>query len=203
MATEAEALLLEVGAEMGRTEEEMRPFIRKIVEENWLETKESLAALSSEQWKSLAIPLRLETAAAAETTAAAARPSTQPQDASSSPQVQQQQQQQPVLQLQQPQQQQQQQQQQDGFTVERGDAPDALFVCTIQDALDAFERQLDQESRKEAIRVLQQLLLGVLNEPLAAKTRKVRVANNTFNTADWATPCCSEGFAISRGLWRK
>ena len=43
--------------------------------------------------------------------------------------------------------------------------------------------QLEKDMRPEAIRVLQQLLMGVLTDPAAAKKRRVRVANNTFHAA--------------------
>ena len=46
-------------AELGRTEEQMQPFVKKIVEEEWYETLESLREVSDAQWKQWGVPRRL------------------------------------------------------------------------------------------------------------------------------------------------
>jgi hypothetical protein len=57
--TEVGKLILSVGAELGRTPEQMQPIIQKLVEDQWYETFESLRGLSDEQWERLSLPGRL------------------------------------------------------------------------------------------------------------------------------------------------
>eukprot|EP00820_Chromera_velia_P019354 Cvel_28202.t1-p1 / transcript=Cvel_28202.t1 / gene=Cvel_28202 / organism=Chromera_velia_CCMP2878 / gene_product=hypothetical protein / transcript_product=hypothetical protein / location=Cvel_scaffold3647:752-6126(-) / protein_length=429 / sequence_SO=supercontig / SO=protein_coding / is_pseudo=false len=59
MDSEVETFLIQVGKEIGRTPEQMKPFIKKIVEDNWYETMDSLRELTDAQWQSLGLPGRL------------------------------------------------------------------------------------------------------------------------------------------------
>ncbi|OEH74218.1 hypothetical protein cyc_05521 [Cyclospora cayetanensis] len=178
--TEVETLLLEIGAEMGRTATEMNPFVRKVVEENWLDTKESLIALKAEQWKQLGLPLRLETAlkirlgiSAAVSPADKCSVSGGTATLSQTPVKSEAPTEDAALPA--------DKHQVDEFSVEYGTPPEGLFVSSIEDALDALQREADSELLREAIRVVQQLLLGVLEQPTLPKRRKVRAANPTFS----------------------
>ncbi|CAD52178.1 hypothetical protein C923_04364 [Plasmodium falciparum UGT5.1] len=52
-------LLVKVGKNINKTEEQLRPFIKKIVEDNWLDSIESLKNLNDNEWYNLQLPLRL------------------------------------------------------------------------------------------------------------------------------------------------
>lgn len=56
---EVERLILEVGAELGRSPDQMEPIVRKIVREEWFDTIDSLRSLTEEQWTRLGIPARV------------------------------------------------------------------------------------------------------------------------------------------------
>ncbi|KAL8426308.1 hypothetical protein Efla_001415 [Eimeria flavescens] len=168
----------------------MRPLITRIVEENWLETRDSLRALTADQWSQLRLPLRLETALKAKLgisdSPAAAAVAADSSSNSSGEAVPSRAAPLPAQSPTTPQQQQQQQQQQE-YSIDNGDAPEGLFVCTIEEALDGLQRghdkarALQNEELKEALSVLLQLVLGVLQQPAANRKRKVRLANPTFN----------------------
>lgn len=57
--TEVGKLLLGVGAELGRTPEQMAPIVKRLVEEEWYDTIDSLRAISDDQWTKLSLPTRL------------------------------------------------------------------------------------------------------------------------------------------------
>ncbi|SOV17197.1 conserved Plasmodium protein, unknown function [Plasmodium gaboni] len=52
-------LLVKVGKNINKNEEQLRPFIKKIVEDNWLDSIESLKSLTDDEWFKLQLPLRL------------------------------------------------------------------------------------------------------------------------------------------------
>jgi hypothetical protein len=52
-------LLLSVGQELGRSPDQMAPLIRRIVEDEWFDSIESLRSLSEDQWGKLGLPTRL------------------------------------------------------------------------------------------------------------------------------------------------
>lgn len=54
----AREFLLDVGAEIGRSAEQLQPFISRIVDEEWYDTVEALRAISAERWSSMHIPGR-------------------------------------------------------------------------------------------------------------------------------------------------
>uniref|UniRef100_A0A0G4HJN9 NYN domain-containing protein n=1 Tax=Chromera velia CCMP2878 TaxID=1169474 RepID=A0A0G4HJN9_9ALVE len=56
---EVEALLLEIGKGMGKSRKKMMRFITKVVQEEWLQTAESLRDLSDDEWASLNLPIAL------------------------------------------------------------------------------------------------------------------------------------------------
>lgn len=56
---EVVTLLLNIGKRLNRSEEQMKPIIKKIVEDNWLDSIESLKNLKEEDWNKLSIPIRL------------------------------------------------------------------------------------------------------------------------------------------------
>ena len=51
-------LLVQVGADMGRSEDQMKPFIQKL-EDQWLDSIDALAELKDDQWEKLGLPMRL------------------------------------------------------------------------------------------------------------------------------------------------
>lgn len=57
--TEVGRLLIAVGAELGRSAEQMDPIIKKVVEEEWYDSRESLRNLTEDQWNKLGLPTRL------------------------------------------------------------------------------------------------------------------------------------------------
>ena len=57
--TEVGRLLITIGAELGRTPEQMAPIVKRVVEEEWYDTLDSLRALSDDQWNKLSLPTRL------------------------------------------------------------------------------------------------------------------------------------------------
>lgn len=59
MNSEVGKLLVEVGETLGRTPAQMEPIIRKLVEEEWFDTLESLRGITKDQWAKLALPARL------------------------------------------------------------------------------------------------------------------------------------------------
>ena len=58
-SNEVTRLIISAGAEMGRSADQMEPIVRKIVNEEWFDTLDSLRSLSDEQWARLNIPARL------------------------------------------------------------------------------------------------------------------------------------------------
>ena len=58
-SSEVGVLLLEIGAALGRSPEQMAPIIQKLVEEEWYDTIASLQTLSEEKWAILPLPKRL------------------------------------------------------------------------------------------------------------------------------------------------
>lgn len=56
---EVEKLILTLGKEMGKDEEEMRGFVEIIVNKNWYDKLDLLKDITNEQWKTMNIPLRL------------------------------------------------------------------------------------------------------------------------------------------------
>lgn len=56
---EVEDLILNIGSEMGRGEEEMRKYVEIIVNRNWYDKVELLKGITPDQWKAMNIPLRL------------------------------------------------------------------------------------------------------------------------------------------------
>ncbi len=48
--TEAGRFLISVGAELGRTPEQMEPIIKRLVEDEWYDSIESLQRLTDDQW---------------------------------------------------------------------------------------------------------------------------------------------------------
>ncbi|OII73268.1 uncharacterized protein cubi_02500 [Cryptosporidium ubiquitum] len=56
---EVEQLILTLGKEMGKDEEEMKKFVEIIVNKNWYDRVELLKSITNEQWKTMNIPLRL------------------------------------------------------------------------------------------------------------------------------------------------
>ncbi|KAJ1608739.1 putative PUG and UBX domain-containing protein [Cryptosporidium canis] len=58
-ANEVRELILRVGGEMGRGEEEMNKYVDIIVNKNWYDRVELLRDITSEQWEAMSIPLRL------------------------------------------------------------------------------------------------------------------------------------------------
>ena len=63
MKNEVETLLISVGAQLGRSELEMRPVIERVVTECWFDTIASLKELKTEEdWAPLKLPQRLRTA---------------------------------------------------------------------------------------------------------------------------------------------
>jgi hypothetical protein len=57
--TEVGKFLLVVGQELGRTPQQMESLIKKIVEDQWYDSLDSLKALTDEQWEKLGLPGRL------------------------------------------------------------------------------------------------------------------------------------------------
>ncbi|CAD98412.1 hypothetical predicted protein, unknown function [Cryptosporidium parvum] len=58
-ANEVEELILELGKEMGRKDQEMKIFVDTIVNKNWYDKIELLKDVTNEQWETMNIPLRL------------------------------------------------------------------------------------------------------------------------------------------------
>ncbi|KAH8583158.1 uncharacterized protein ELE39_002097 [Cryptosporidium sp. chipmunk genotype I] len=58
-ANEVEELILTLGKEMGRKDEEMKRFVEIIVDKNWYDRIELLKGITNEQWEAMNIPLRL------------------------------------------------------------------------------------------------------------------------------------------------
>ncbi|CRG97432.1 conserved Plasmodium protein, unknown function [Plasmodium gallinaceum] len=56
---EVVAMLLNVGKKINKNQEQLKPFIKKIVEDNWLDSLESLKSLSEDEWNKLNLPIRL------------------------------------------------------------------------------------------------------------------------------------------------
>ena len=56
--SEVEQLLVEIGKGMGRSAEQMKPFVTKL-EEQWYDTKDSLKGIDDDTWKTLGLPARL------------------------------------------------------------------------------------------------------------------------------------------------
>ncbi|SPJ11767.1 conserved Plasmodium protein, unknown function [Plasmodium sp. DRC-Itaito] len=52
-------LLEKVGKNINKNKEQLRPFIKKIVEDNWLDSIESLKSLNDNEWYNLKLPIRL------------------------------------------------------------------------------------------------------------------------------------------------
>eukprot|EP01054_Gregarina_sp_Poly1_P003414 Gregarina_sp_Poly_1__3413@NODE_198_length_11566_cov_244_091399_g177_i0_p5_GENE_NODE_198_length_11566_cov_244_091399_g177_i0NODE_198_length_11566_cov_244_091399_g177_i0_p5_ORF_typecomplete_len468_score49_80PUB/PF09409_10/4_4e11UBX/PF00789_20/1_1e04UBX/PF00789_20/1_5e03UBX/PF00789_20/0_27Med1/PF10744_9/0_079FERM_f0/PF16511_5/0_18CAGE1/PF15066_6/0_17Rad60SLD_2/PF13881_6/0_33_NODE_198_length_11566_cov_244_091399_g177_i079579360 len=52
------SLLIEVGIELGRSEQEIHALVTKLVEEEWLDTFSALKTLSEEDWTNLKLPRR-------------------------------------------------------------------------------------------------------------------------------------------------
>ena len=57
--SEVGRFLVAIGAELGRSPDQMRPIIKRIVEEEWYDSLQSLRKLSDDQWSKLALPGRL------------------------------------------------------------------------------------------------------------------------------------------------
>ena len=57
--TEVGKLLITVGGELGRSPQQMEAIIKKLVEEEWYDSLDSLRQLTDEQWAKLALPARL------------------------------------------------------------------------------------------------------------------------------------------------
>ena len=55
----AEDVLLEAAAELGRKPEDVKPYIRTIVEDNWYKTANSLELVSIDEWRYMKIPRQL------------------------------------------------------------------------------------------------------------------------------------------------
>eukprot|EP00923_Selenidium_pygospionis_P056444 GHVN01098498.1.p1 GENE.GHVN01098498.1~~GHVN01098498.1.p1 ORF type:complete len:457 (+),score=120.66 GHVN01098498.1:40-1410(+) len=64
MAKNEVAALIEVVAreELNKTGDQVKPFIKILVEDNWIDTIDALKSLTAEQWSSLKLPIRLESA---------------------------------------------------------------------------------------------------------------------------------------------
>ncbi|KAF8820603.1 PUB domain-containing protein [Cardiosporidium cionae] len=58
-SNEVKDMLLDLGKELKRSDNDMQQYIHRIVEENWLETFDDLRELSEKQWDYLNIPVRL------------------------------------------------------------------------------------------------------------------------------------------------
>lgn len=56
--TEVRNLLLDIGASLGRTPEQMQPLITKL-EDQWYDSLESLRGIQESQWAALGLPQRL------------------------------------------------------------------------------------------------------------------------------------------------
>ncbi|SBS90033.1 conserved Plasmodium protein, unknown function [Plasmodium malariae] len=56
---EVERLILLVGEKINKSAEQLKPFIKLIVEENWIDSLESLKNLSDDEWNRLRLPIRL------------------------------------------------------------------------------------------------------------------------------------------------
>ncbi len=59
---EVERLMLLVGSQLGRSEQEIRPLIKKVVEDSWYDSLDSLRALSDPDWPELGLPPRFRQA---------------------------------------------------------------------------------------------------------------------------------------------
>ncbi|KAF7456189.1 PUB domain-containing protein [Cryptosporidium felis] len=60
-SNEVEELIISIGREIGRKDEEMRRYVDVIVNKNWFDRIDLLRGITNEQWESMNIPLRLVT----------------------------------------------------------------------------------------------------------------------------------------------
>ncbi|CRH02292.1 conserved Plasmodium protein, unknown function [Plasmodium relictum] len=56
---EVVTFLLNVGKKINKSSEQLKPFIKKIVDDNWLDSLDSLKNLSEDEWNKLNLPIRL------------------------------------------------------------------------------------------------------------------------------------------------
>ncbi len=56
MSGPAEELLLAAAADIGKTVDDVRPYIRRIVDEDWYATAKSLRWVTTDEWRAMKIP---------------------------------------------------------------------------------------------------------------------------------------------------
>eukprot|EP00397_Hematodinium_sp_SG-2012_P029160 GEMP01030781.1.p1 GENE.GEMP01030781.1~~GEMP01030781.1.p1 ORF type:complete len:494 (+),score=125.83 GEMP01030781.1:74-1555(+) len=177
--SEVQDFLEDIGKEMGRTPEQMKPFVDKLQSE-WYDSMASLRGISEDKWDTFGLPGRLVDAIKVKLGMVASSPSAVPSTATAAdplaaaPQVAASQ---SVLKL----------------PVEiMPQSPEETMGANLDDLGSIVATSLPKEALEIALTTLLKLTDAVLANPEHEKTRKIRIGNAIFQERCGRYPSCME-----------